>query len=200
MSEWLFDIIYPINRWMHLVCTTLILGGTLFFELVLPASIEDLKREQQLYVFARARWVFRWVVWVGVLGLVLSGSLSLYQQWEAYRTPNVLVWRWAVGHVALGLVTMTIALLLTIGNRPPENPVFWMRLNVVILIVVIFLASATRHFQLDLRDRRGPVAPPGEVPMIRDATADEEGIEEPATQTTTRPSTRPAGAASGAGA
>ena len=56
MPYWLYDIVYPLSRWLHIVCTTLIVGGTLFFELVLPIAIEDLKREQQLYVFARRGW------------------------------------------------------------------------------------------------------------------------------------------------
>src|SRR5207245_2611809 len=79
MPYWLYDIVYPLSRWLHIVCTTLIVGGTLFFELVLPIAIEDLKREQQLYVFARARLVFRWVVWIGVAGLLLSGVVSLHR-------------------------------------------------------------------------------------------------------------------------
>src|SRR5215210_5753481 len=99
MPYW-YDIVYPLSRWLHIVCTTLILGGTLFFELVLPAAIEDLKREQQLYVFARARWVFRWVVWIGVGGLLLSGAVSLFRQWDTYHTGEfIFVWRWAIAHI-----------------------------------------------------------------------------------------------------
>ena len=184
MPLWLLDIVYPINRWLHLVCTTLILGGTLFFELVLPAAIEDLKREQQLYVFARARWVFRWVVWIGVVGLLLSGVLSLWQQWDIYHTGQfIYVWRWAIAHIVMGMVAMLIALLLTVGNRPPENPVLWMRLNVVILITVIFLASATRHFQLDLRARPPQ---PVETPTL-DVFEAESTTQPAATQPATQP-------------
>ncbi len=197
---WLYDIIYPVNRWLHLVCSTLIVGGTLFFELVLPAAIDELEREQQLYVFARARWVFRRVVWISVVGLLLSGAIETYRMWRTYETDERVVvaavrsaatqqaagrrtpdgdgfrpsfWyvsRWALAHIVLGSVAMGIAALLIIGNRPPADPIKWMRLNLVILLVAIFLGSATRHFHVALRERqyREGVAPPpyGEPPVF----------------------------------
>jgi uncharacterized membrane protein len=166
MPPWLLDIIYPLNRWLHIVCTTLLAGGTLFFELVLPAAIEDLKSEQRLYVFARARHVFRWVVWISVAGLMLTGLVSLYRQWEAYHSVMLrFTYRWAIFHISTGAMTLVIALLLTIGRRPPENPVRWMRINLVILLVAMFLGSATRHFHLALRERRS-----GHVPRFPDGT------------------------------
>lgn len=154
MSSWLSDIIFPVSRWLHVVCTTLFVGGTLFFELVLPIAIEDLKKEQQLYVFARARLVFRWVVWISVGGLLMTGGVSVFRMWDSYwRDEFLYISRWAMAHILLGMVAIVIGLLLTIGRRPPENPVRWMRLNLVILLVAIFLGSATRHFQLALRER-----------------------------------------------
>jgi uncharacterized membrane protein len=191
MPTWVSDIIHPLTRWVHMVCTTLIVGGTLFFELVLPIAIEDLKREQQLYVFARARLVFRWVVWISVIGLLASGGASVYRMWYAY-TRDEYIARWAVAHILLGVIGMVIALLLTIGRQPPENPVRWMRLNLVILLVTIFVGSATRHFQLALTERRPESA--GKVPDGSLHIGD--GIQGPAaTQpATTRalPATRPA--------
>src|SRR3954464_1823214 len=116
MPYWLYDIVYPLSRWLHVVCTTLIVGGTLFFELVLPIAIEDLKREQQLYVFARARLVFRWVVWIGVAGLLGSGGGSLYRMWHTYQHDEFLsVQRWSMAHVSIGAVGMAIGLVLTMG-------------------------------------------------------------------------------------
>jgi uncharacterized membrane protein len=167
MPPWVFDIVHPLNRWIHMVCTTLIVGGTLFFELVLPIAIEDLKREQQLYVFARARLVFRWVVWISVMGLIASGLLSGSRSWHVYTLDEYSA-RWAIAHILLSCVAMFIALLLTLGRQPPENPVRWMRLNLVILLVAIFLGSATRHFQLGLSGRRSTnhgKVPDGPMPI-----------------------------------
>lgn len=155
MPSWLYDIVYPVIRWLHMVCTTLIVGGTLFFELVLPIAIEELAPEQRWAVMGRARWVFRWVVYIGVAGLLLSGGLGTYRMWQAYRTEEFsYVARWATAHMIIGALAIVIALLLTIGRRPPEDPIRWMRLNLVILLVAIFLGSATRHFQLALRERQ----------------------------------------------
>jgi len=151
MPYWIPDILYPLSRWLHIVCTTLIVGGTLFFELVLPIAIEDLKREQQLYVFARARLVFRWVVWIGVVGLLVSGGVSMYRMWKPNQVEGFgYVLRWA--HVGLGSLGIVLGLLLTIGRAPPENPVRWMRFNLVILLVAIFLGSATQHYELRLNE------------------------------------------------
>ncbi|MGE5610890.1 MAG: hypothetical protein ACM359_16690 [Bacillota bacterium] len=175
IPSWLNDVVYPVFRWLHIVCTTLIVGGTLFFELVLPIAIEDLKREQQLYVMARARWVFRWVVYISVVGLLLSGGVNLYRMWRSYQSPEFIrgmISAWATAHMVLGALALFIAMLLSVGRRPPEDPVRWMRLNLVILLVAIFLGSATRHFQLALRDqevqRREGVKKPDSMPPIID--------------------------------
>ncbi|HEV8607598.1 MAG TPA: hypothetical protein VGQ99_19845 [Tepidisphaeraceae bacterium] len=187
MPYWLYDIVYPLSRWLHIVCTTLIVGGTLFFELVLPIAIEDLKREQQLYVFARARLVFRWVVWIGVIGLLISGGVSLYRMWRPYQLEEFgYVSRWAFSHVGLGALGMVVGLLLTIGRQPPENPVRWMRLNLVILLVVIFLGSATRHFQLSLTER-----PHSNRQINTNGWNPFEPLSRPSTQPTTAPATNP---------
>ncbi len=177
MAQWLYDILFPLVRWVHIVSMTLIVGGTLFFELVLPVAIEDLKREQQLYVFARARLVWRWVVWISAIGLIVSGSLSLYPMWGAQGYTSYVV-RWAIAHIAIGLITILIAMLLTSGRQPPENPVMWMRLNLAILLVVIFLGNAARHFQ---------VAPLNTAPREGKTPAEGALVDVPKTQPSTPP-------------
>ena len=117
------------------VVVWLLVGGTLFFEFVVPIAIEDLKREQQLAVFGKARWVFRRVVWVCAVILLLSGAVSLVRLWGAYELPR---YRgsvpWAVGHVTAGIAALGIALLLTVPARPPSHPVGWMRANLAGLV------------------------------------------------------------------
>lgn len=155
-----------ISRYLHIACTTVLVGGTLFYEMVVPAAIDELKTEQQLDVFGRARWVFRRLVWTSAILLLISGALSTRRHWEAYQAepipsvdtnpntadeaPSVMRrpgWWWAA-HASTGTLAVLIAVYLTTVTRPPDHPIGWMRLNLVILLIVIFLASATRHVRL----------------------------------------------------
>ena len=158
-----------ISRYLHIACTAVLVGGTLFYEMVVPAAIDELKTEQQLDVFGRARWVFKRIVWISAILLVLSGAISTRRHWAAYQAepiptysppiptapddevmPSVLRrpgWWWAA-HASTGALAVLIALYLTTVPRPPDHPIGWMRLNLVILLIVIFFASATRHVRL----------------------------------------------------
>ena len=107
----LFNIAFTVNRWIHLVAGTVLVGGVLFFEFVVPLATADLKQEQQLAVFGRARWVFRNVVWLSVAMLILSGAVSLWRNWTLYAADEKLVGSfllgpriWAFGHVALAII------------------------------------------------------------------------------------------------
>ena len=73
---WLVNTLSPLNRWAHIVASTLLAGGILFFEFVVPVATEDLIEEQRLAVFGRARWSFRRIVNLCVLVLVVSGAIS----------------------------------------------------------------------------------------------------------------------------
>ena len=84
----LINIAFTVNRWVHLVAATVLVGGVLFFEFVVPLATADLKEEQQLAVFGRARWVFRNVVWLSVAMLILSGAVSLWRNWLLYEADD----------------------------------------------------------------------------------------------------------------
>ncbi len=53
MHDFWSNLLYLISRYVHIVCTTLLVGGTLFYEMVVPVAIGELKSEQQLLVFGR---------------------------------------------------------------------------------------------------------------------------------------------------
>jgi hypothetical protein len=185
----LWPIIFTLlSRYLHIVCTTLLVGGTLFYEMVVPIAIDDLREEQQLYVFARARWVFKWIVWVSALILLVSGIFTTHTHWQEYTNesdvrialPNNAPttfpdtrpgfdsrfvpeehivppagrpgWWWAA-HASTGVIALIVALSLTIGPVPPSKPIRWMRLNLVVLLLVMFLATATRHARLEAEVR-----------------------------------------------
>src|SRR5437667_3611284 len=79
MRELVLNLFFLLSRYIHVVATTLLVGGTLFYEMVVPVAIGELKTEQQLAVFARMRWVFRWVVYSSAIALILTGSVSVYR-------------------------------------------------------------------------------------------------------------------------
>jgi uncharacterized membrane protein len=161
LPPWLFNVIFPVNRWIHLVASTLIVGGVLFFEFIVPVATADLKAEQQLAVFGRARWVFRKVVWMSVIALLFSGGVSMWRMWWSYRGDQERAggfWfasgPWVVGHVVLAMVGVLIAFRVTSTRRLHSRPVGWMQALLVILLVCIFAASVARHVRLHMREWR----------------------------------------------
>jgi hypothetical protein len=176
-SGWLHTIIELVARYLHIVCATLLVGGTLFYEMVVPIAIDELRPEQQLSVFARARWVFKWIVWSSAVVILLSGVVSSHTHWREYTSETYYMiqpagnmpagsslpvnispagragWWW-VAHASTGVLAVVIALSLTIGNAPPAKPIRWMRLNLMVLLLVMFLATATRHVRLQAEQRR----------------------------------------------
>lgn len=171
MLDTLIQLLYLLNRYIHVICTAIILGGTLFYEMIVPVAIGDLKQEQQLLVFGRARWTFRGVVWTCALLLVISGIITSIRQWEDYTQPEQIAapttasvdtrgdseskmsgfrrpgWWWAA-HVSTGMIALLVAVALTTVRKPPEYAIQWMRLTLLILLVVVFLASTTRDIRL----------------------------------------------------
>jgi hypothetical protein len=193
---------YLIARYLHIVCTALLVGGTLFYEMVVPVAVGDMPEGQQLAIMGRSRWVFRWIVWVSCLLLVVSGVMSAVRHWPMYNEtpaeePTMTViegptvmgssttqpaepvttaarfklrsgW-WFVAHASTGFIAVLIAVALTLGGTPPARPVQWMRLNLVILLIVIFLGTVAREVRLVISERQaasvvhtyfpGPLAP-----------------------------------------
>jgi uncharacterized membrane protein len=148
LDEWLRHFLFISMRWLHIVCTTLVVGGTLFFEFVVPIAVEDLKTEQQLSVFGKARWVFKRVIWPSAFLLLISGATSIFRQWNVYmeNPRDGALWA-AVIHSALGIVALGIALMLTVPRSPPDRPIGWMRFNLGILLISILAASVARYIR-----------------------------------------------------
>jgi hypothetical protein len=170
MLNTLIEFAYILNRYVHIVCTTLIVGGTLFYELIVPVAIGELKHEQQLAVFGRARWSFKSVMWTCAVLMIISGAVSSFRLWEEYREGERMArltsqsaggsvaadihrpgWWWA-GHVSTGLVALLLVVSLMSVRRPPDYPLHWMRLCLTVLLVVIFFATVARHMRMSTRE------------------------------------------------
>src|ERR1700722_3259583 len=119
IPDWLQQAIFPINRWLHIVCTTLLVGGTLFYEFVIPKAIEDLKEETQLAVLGRVRWFFRQVVIFSALVLIVTGSVSMYQQWRLYNGVFREVRWWIFLHIGLAVFALIVAVAAMVRTRAP---------------------------------------------------------------------------------
>jgi uncharacterized membrane protein len=152
LPDWMQQTIFPLNRWLHIVCTTLIVGGTLFYEFVIPKAIEDLKEEAQLAVLGKVRWFFRKVVLFSAVVLIISGSITVYHQWYLYHGEYHSVMFWLYLHLAVGFLSLIVAVLAMIRTRAPRHPLILLRINFVILLVVIFIVAVARHLRLMIRE------------------------------------------------
>jgi len=172
MSDTIINLFFLLSRYVHIVATTLIVGGTLFFEMVVPLAIGELKTEVQLALFGRMRWLFRWVVYTSTVALIVTGSVSLYRNWsvmdgsyvhllnqlsgeqtiQAMQDASILNRPrcWFVAHLVTGALSIVISVLLVSGGRPPDRPLQWMRLNLLVLMLAIFVGSASRGARQNL--------------------------------------------------
>lgn len=161
MTVWL-NVLYLLCRYAHLVSAMLLVGGILFYEMVVPPAISELTEPAQLAVFARARWVFRWVIYACIVVFLASGSFMTFWRMQAYIegefVPTSLAlfsghaipwplrtgWWWAA-HVTSGVFALIVAARMVIGDRPMAHPVTWMRLDLMLLLITIFFATVTRQ-------------------------------------------------------
>jgi hypothetical protein len=158
LPDWLYHVLFPVLRWLHMVSCALVVGGMLFYEFVVPHAIEDLKKETQLEVFGKVRWFFRTVILWSAVFLLVSGSAATWRLSPKYIEVSDHEWMihppfwWGAAHILFGVLTLCFALQLTFGRRVP--PMSLMRLNFVILLIVVFLASVSRHIRLYERERK----------------------------------------------
>ena len=54
------------------------------------------------------------------------------------------------------MVALIFAASLMTVRRPPDYPLYWMRLSLTILLVVIFFATTARHMRLSLYEIERP--------------------------------------------
>ena len=158
-SQWMEHILFALSRWLHLVSMTLLVGGTLFFEFVVPEAIDDLKEEQQLSVFARSRWVFRRITWLCAALLPITGGISMFRLWSTYRERSFgfldlnVSGYWMATHVLFAILAITLAVHVVLTNARPGASRLWMQLNLILLLAVMFMAVAARHVRLTIRER-----------------------------------------------
>jgi hypothetical protein len=101
-------------------------------------------------------------------------------------------WWWAA-HLCSALFAILIALHLGAGDRPPVHPLGWLRMDLMVLLIVVFFAVVTRHLDQMHMERRAALEASGwQVMPIMPRPA---GDRAPAA--TTEPATAPSTQASG---
>jgi uncharacterized membrane protein len=150
--DWVQSIVFPLNRWLHIVSMSTLVGGALFYEFVIPKAIEELKDETQLAVLGRVRWIFRRLVIFSTVVLILTGAFESWQIWPSYKHRFSAATPWWAAHVVLGAIAMGLAVRITLGDRVPRHPIAWLRVSFIVMLVAIFLASLTRHVRLSLQE------------------------------------------------
>jgi hypothetical protein len=185
MVDTLTSLVYVASQYVHLVAMALLVGGTVFYLWVVPFAIGELKEESQQIVFARARLVFRRVVFVAALFLLLSGAFMIARSMWTYTGQQAALFRdiahlsnptaplprvlehpsifekpalWFALHVILAVICLLIAISLVRGGKPPHSPISWMRLNFFLLMLAILVAIMTRNARRTLFDSIRPVA------------------------------------------
>ncbi|WP_428940028.1 hypothetical protein [Fontivita pretiosa] len=184
MDEILINFAFLLSRYLHVVATALLVGGMLFYELIVPVAIDEMKDEQKLWIFARARWAFRGLVWFCAAVIILTGAATTYRNWAAYKN-MAEAGPWWMAHAILGVLGIGIALGLVAGPRPPRYPLAWMRVTLMILMVAIFLGTTAEYV------RRRPLSVEPQVIALPPIPYTDEPDSEPG-NTQTAPSTSPA--------
>lgn len=163
LPDWLVNGGFAGNRCLHLVASTLLVGGVLFFAFVVPRSTKDLNVENQLAVFGYARWIFRKIVLWNLLAIVLTGVLSSWRMWYIYRLDQAAIeglWArpntWAIGHVIFAILGAAVLIRVTATRRILGQPVRWLWTVSVLFLISIMLASVARQMRLVIDDRLKP--------------------------------------------
>jgi len=169
MSEPWSDLLWLINRYIHVVSAMLLVGGTLFYAMVVPRGIDDLKDVAQLAVLGRLRWIFRWIVYLSTIALIVSGTLSWTRNISSYSgtevkelatilsregaQPNFDSWKMRSGlwfgiHATIAVIALVSSVAMIRTLSPPNHPIGWLRISLILLLLSTLAASMTRHSRL----------------------------------------------------
>jgi uncharacterized membrane protein len=138
-------ILDVLMRYLHIVSAVLAVGGAFFLLVLLPkglALIDDPARRED--VLLRVRRAFKMVVHPSILGLLVSGVYNTLRNWDTYKLNKPLNHGFWGPHLILGLVVMGISLWLLAGKGLRANHRTWLKVNVVLMLVTILLASSLR--------------------------------------------------------
>ena len=131
-------------RYLHVVAACLAVGGAFFIRFLLPVGTRDLDAEKREYVLLRSRRAFKMLVHPSILAFLVSGTYNAIRLFPQYRANRPLLHGLWGTHLLLGLAIFTISILLLRGVEPPRNHRRWMKINIVLMLLTILVASTLK--------------------------------------------------------
>jgi uncharacterized membrane protein len=131
-------------RYLHVVAACLAVGGAFFIRFLLPVGPRDLDAETKEHVLLRSRRVFKMVVHSSILAFLVSGTYNAIKLFPQYRANRPLLHGLWGSHLILALAIFTISIILLRGVEPPRNHRRWMKINIVLMLITILVASSLK--------------------------------------------------------
>jgi len=134
-------------QWIHVTAAVIGVGGMAFLLLILTPSLKVLPPEQRDLLAKKVMKRFRWMIWLAILVLLLSGLYTVRQYyWEVAWGKS---WELLTVKIVLALLVFIIALAPTLPfkvcDRVRARGQMWLSIAVGLAIAVILIAAYLRR-------------------------------------------------------
>jgi uncharacterized membrane protein len=134
-------------QWIHVTAAVIGVGGMAFLLLILMPSLGALPPEQRDLLAKRVMDRFRWVIWLAILVLLISGLYSVRQYyWEVAWGKS---WALLTVKIILAFLVFVLALALTLPLKLFDwvraRPRLWLAIAVGLAVAVIFISAYLRR-------------------------------------------------------
>jgi uncharacterized membrane protein len=137
-------IVAIFSRWLHLISACLLIGGVLFFRLVVPRGLKLLEESQRMPVLLAIRRGFKMIAHSAILFLLLSGIYNTVLAWDKYKLDKAVLHALWGTHILLAGLAITLSLYVLAGKQPPKSHRRLMALNIGLLLLVVAAASSLK--------------------------------------------------------
>src|SRR5690349_9563054 len=135
------DILF---RYLHVVTACLAVGGAFFIRFLLPIGTRDLDAENKDFVLLRSRRAFKMVIHPAMLTFIVSGIYNSWRLFPQYKAnPPMLHSLWGT-HILIALIIFGISIYLLKGVEPPRKHRGWMKVNFVLMLLAVLVASSLK--------------------------------------------------------
>ena len=134
-------------QWIHVTAAVIGVGGMAFLLLILMPSLGALPLDQRDLLAKRVMDRFRWMIWLAIMVLLVSGFYSIRQYyWEVAWGKS---WALLTVKIVLALFVFFIVLALTLPLKLFEwaraRRRLWLSIAVGLAVAVILIAAYLRR-------------------------------------------------------